>query len=107
LLGVCAAIAESFERIHRTNLVQMGVLPLQFRKGENAESLGLTGREVFDIEGIGKGITPGQTVTVRAKRDDGSVATFQATVRIDSHIEVEYYRHGGVLPFVLRKLISS
>ena len=107
LLGVRAAIAESFERIHRTNLVQMGVLPLQFKPGENTASLGLTGHEVFDIEGIGKGITPGQTVTVRARREDGSTVTFQATVRIDSNIEVEYYRHGGVLPFVLRRLISS
>ena len=107
LLGVRAAVAESFERIHRTNLVQMGVLPLQFRKGENAESHGLTGREIFDIEGIGKGISPGQTVTVRARREDASTVTFQATVRIDSNIEVEYYRHGGVLPFVLRRLMSS
>lgn len=107
LLGVRAAIAESFERIHRTNLVQMGVLPLQFRKGENAESLGLTGREVFDIDGIGKGLTPGQTVIARARREDGSTVTFQATVRIDSNIEVEYYRHGGVLPFVLRRLLAG
>ncbi len=107
LLGVRAAIAESFERIHRTNLVQMGVLPLQFKRGENAESLGLTGREVFDIEGVAKGVTPGQSVTVRARREDGSVVTFQATVRIDSHIEVEYYRHGGVLPFVLRRLLAG
>jgi len=106
LLGVRASIAESFERIHRTNLVQMGVLPLQFKPGENTQSLGLTGREVFDIEGIEKGITPGQTVTVRARGEGGPSVTFQATVRIDSGIEVEYYRHGGVLPFVLRRLMT-
>jgi aconitate hydratase len=107
LLGVRAVLAESFERIHRTNLVQMGVLPLQFRKGENVDSLGLTGREVFDIEGIGKGIAPGQTVTVRARGEPRGTVTFQATARIDSTIEVEYYRHGGVLPFVLRRLIEA
>ncbi len=102
LLGVRAVIAESYERIHRTNLVCMGVLPLQFRHGENAESLGLTGREVYDVEGLGDGSA--NSVTVRAVADDGSEKTFEARVRIDTPQEVEYYRHGGILHYVLRQL---
>ncbi|MBI4318068.1 MAG: aconitate hydratase [Chloroflexi bacterium] len=107
LLGVRAIIAESYERIHRSNLVGMGILPLQFRPGENRQSLGLTGREVYDVAGISKGLKPGQELTVRARRDDGGEITFQTVVRIDSTIEVEYYRNGGVLQTVLRQLLRG
>ncbi len=106
LLGVRAAIAESFERIHRSNLVGMGVLPLQFREGDNAASLGLTGYETFDIDGIADGIKPGMFVTVRARSDDGKEKTFQTAMRIDTPYEVQYYRHGGILQYVLRQLIG-
>ena len=98
LLGVRAVIAESFERIHRSNLVGMGVLPLQFLDGENAESLGLTGEEEFSITGVEGG--EAKEVTVRA--DDKE---FKARVRIDTPKEVHYYQHGGILPFVLRSLL--
>jgi len=108
LLGVKAVIAASFERIHRSNLVGMGVLPLEFPPGESAEGLGLTGREVFAIEGLAEGIESGfrdgRTVTVRAKGDDGAEKTFQATVRLDTPNEIIYYRHGGILHYVLRQL---
>jgi aconitate hydratase len=104
LLGVRAAIAESFERIYRSNLIGMGVLPLQFRAGESLSSLGLTGRERFDIEGIAGGVTPGMEVSVRATSDDGKVTTFTAIARIDTPVEAEYYLHGGILPYVLRQL---
>jgi aconitate hydratase len=108
LLGVRAVIAESYERIHRSNLVGMGVLPLQFKAEENAETLGLTGAETFAIEGaagaIGNGFKDGRTVTVRATSEEGAEVTFTATIRIDTPQEVEYYRHGGILPYVLRKL---
>ena len=100
LLGVRAVIAQSFERIHRSNLVGMGVLPLQFPEGESAESLGLTGEEEFFITGLGDGSE--KEVTVRA--DD---TEFKARVRIDTPKEVEYYRHGGILPFVLRQLLAK
>ncbi|HHO69684.1 MAG TPA: aconitate hydratase AcnA [Gammaproteobacteria bacterium] len=102
LLGVRAVVAESYERIHRSNLVGMGILPLQFLDGENAQSLGLTGRERYDIEGLGDGSA--KQVTVTATADDGSTTTFQARVRIDTPQEVEYYRHGGILHYVLRQL---
>ena len=102
LLGVRAVIAESYERIHRTNLVCMGVLPLQFQEGDNAQSLGLGGRETFHIEGLGDGSA--KTVQVRAVAEDGSEKTFEARVRIDTPQEVEYYRHGGILQYVLRQL---
>ncbi|MGA9627961.1 MAG: aconitate hydratase AcnA [Bryobacteraceae bacterium] len=102
LLGVRAVIAESFERIHRTNLVGMGVLPLQFRAGENAAGLGLTGRETFHIEGVG-----GRTATVRAVAADGSEKHFTVDVRVDTPQEVEYYRNGGILPYVLRQLAAG
>ncbi len=105
LLGVRAVIAESYERIHRTNLVCMGILPLQFRDGESADSLGLTGREVFDIEGLGDGTA--KEVTVTATAEDGNKSTFTARVRIDTPKEVEYYRHGGILHYVLRQLAGS
>jgi len=106
LLGVQAALAESFERIHRSNLVGMGVLPLQFKEGETAASLGLTGFETFDIEGIAAGIKPGMMVDVRARAEDGSVKQFQAVVRIDTPYEIHYYQHGGILQYVLRQLIG-
>ncbi len=105
LLGVRAVIAESYERIHRTNLVCMGILPLQFRDGESAASLGLTGREVFDIEGLGDGTA--KEVTVTATGEDGNQTTFTARVRIDTPKEVEYYRHGGILHYVLRQLAAK
>ena len=104
LLGVRAVIAESYERIHRTNLVCMGVLPLQFKDGDTAESLGLSGKETFDIEGLGDGSA--KLVTVRAVADDGSEKTFQVHVRIDTPQEIEYYRHGGILHYVLRQLAA-
>ncbi len=107
LLGIRAAIAESFERIHRSNLVGMGILPLQFMPGENKESLGLTGREVYDIEGIEKGLKPHQEVTVRVTREDGSTFSFQTIARLDSPIDVTYYENGGILPTVLRKLLQD
>ncbi len=104
LLGIRAVIAESFERIHRSNLVGMGVLPLQFLDGQNRASLGLTGRETFAIAGIAEDLTPGKLITVTATRDDGTQQTFQVRSRLDSAIDSEYYRHGGILPFVLRRL---
>lgn len=107
LLGVRAAIAESFERIHRSNLVGMGILPLQFRQGENKESLGLTGREVFDIVGIEQGLKPRQEVTVKVTREDGSTFSFQTLARLDSPIDVTYYENGGILLTVLRRLMKA
>jgi aconitate hydratase len=101
LLGVRAIIAESYERIHRSNLVGMGVLPLQYLPGENAASLGLTGRERFTIENLQAHLVPGSTIIVRAEREDGSAISFQALVRINSDMEVRYYRHGGILNFIL------
>ena len=106
LLGVKAVIAESFERIHRSNLVGMGVLPLVFQPGENAESLGLTGRETFDILGIDGDLKPRQKLTVRATREDGSVLEFQAIARLDTPVDVDYYKNGGILPAVLRNLVK-
>ena len=100
LLGVRAVIAESFERIHRSNLVGMGVLPLQFPEGESAESLGLTGEETFSITGIDGGEATEVTVTAGDKE-------FTARVRIDTPKEVEYFRHGGILQFVLRQLAAN
>ncbi|HYM55147.1 MAG TPA: aconitate hydratase, partial [Solirubrobacteraceae bacterium] len=112
LLGVRAVIAQSFERIHRSNLVGMGVLPLQFPEGQSAQSLGLTGEEVFGIEGIAaavEGVAGGGArldVDVRAERDDGTTAGFAARVRIDTPREAEYFRHGGILQYVLRGLLA-
>ena len=108
LLGVKAAIAESFERIHRTNLVGMGVLPLQFQPGENAASLRLTGKETFHVEGVAAAMEGGRRkATVRAVREDGFEKSFQVDVRVDTPQEVEYYRNGGILPFVLRQLAGA
>jgi aconitate hydratase len=106
LLGVCAAIAESFERIHRSNLIGMGVLPLQFEPGQSLASLGLTGRERFDIEGVAA-VSAGTRLSVRATADDGKETVFSAITRIDTPVEVEYYRHGGILPYVLRQLAGA
>ncbi|MER3398533.1 MAG: aconitate hydratase, partial [Chloroflexota bacterium] len=106
LLGVKAVLAESYERIHRSNLVGMGVLPLQFKPGENRETLGLTGHEVYDIEGIAAGLRPRAELTVRAHRPDGTTLTFQVIARVDTPIEVEYYRHGGILPYVIRQMLK-
>jgi aconitate hydratase len=106
LLGVRAVIARSFERIHRSNLVMMGVLPLQFREGESAASLGLTGQETFEILGISDTMAPKSEVTVIATADDGTQKTFTAIARIDTPVEVEYYRNGGILPTVLRKFLN-
>ena len=104
LLGVRAVIAESFERIHRSNLVGMGVLPLEYMDGATAESLGLDGRETFDVTGIGDGLEPGCTVDVTATAEDGTTTAFQAMVRLDSDVDVEYYSNGGILQTVLRKM---
>ena len=104
LLGVKAVIAESFERIHRSNLVGMGVLPLEYQNGASAQSLGLTGRETFDITGVADGLAPGESVDVLATAEDGTETRFQATVRLDSDVDVEYYSNGGILQTVLRKM---
>jgi aconitate hydratase len=106
LLGVRAVIAESYERIHRSNLIGMGVLPLQFRDGESAESLGLSGRELFDVRDIEAGLKPGQELTMSVRSDAGKAQEFQARVRIDTPDELEYYRHGGILQYVLRQLLG-
>jgi aconitate hydratase len=109
LLGVRAVIAESYERIHRSNLVGMGVAPLEFLPGDTAESLGLSGRESYDVEGLAAGLAndfaDGREGTVRARRDDGGETVFRARIRLDTPQEVEYYRHGGILQYVLRSLL--
>jgi len=107
LLGVRAVIAESYERIHRSNLVGMGVLPLQFLEGQSKETLGLTGKETFEIKGIAAGLTPGQTISVKVTGADGTSRSFEARVRIDTPNELEYFRHGGILPYVLRQLAGK
>jgi aconitate hydratase len=111
LLGVRAVLAESYERIHRSNLVGMGVLPLQFRPGQSVAQLGLTGEEVYDLEGLPKllanNFADGREVTVHVRRPDGGTITFQAVVRIDTPQEVRYYQHGGILQYVLRQLLAQ
>jgi len=107
LLGVKAVLAESYERIHRSNLIGMGVLPLQFKPGENAESLGLTGFETYDIEGIDDDLQPMQEVTVRARNAEGSETAFSMIARVDSPVEVKYYRNGGILHAVLRDMLTD
>ncbi|MGH2392325.1 MAG: aconitate hydratase, partial [Candidatus Limnocylindria bacterium] len=107
LQGVRAVIAESYERIHRSNLVGMGILPLQFRTGESAEALGLTGRETFTIRGVAAGLQPRQELTVQARGEEGALQTFQAIARLDGPVDVEYFRQGGVLQTVLRRLAAS
>jgi aconitate hydratase len=105
LLGVKAVIAESFERIHRSNLIGMGVLPLMFKDGQNAQSLGLTGKESFEIIGLNGGAA--KMVTVVATPPNGAPIKFEARVRIDTPKEREYFQHGGILHYVLRQLASS
>jgi aconitate hydratase len=107
LLGVRAVIARSFERIHRSNLVGMGVLPLELGAGESAERLGLTGEEVFDVLGIAEGLAPKKSLTVRATAAEGRVTTFSVTCRIDTPNELDYYLAGGILPFVLLRLATE
>jgi aconitate hydratase len=104
LLGVRAVIAESYERIHRSNLVGMGVLPLEFQAGQTRESLGLTGHEVFDIEGVST-LSPKKLITVKAKLAGGQGKTFSTIARADTPEEVVYYRHGGILQYVLRSML--
>jgi len=106
LLGVRAVIAESYERIHRSNLVGMGVLPLQFHPGESAESLGLDGRETYTVRGIAEGLRPGQDLGVEVQREDGSTFSFDARVRIDAEAEIEYYVNGGIMPMVFRQMLA-
>jgi aconitate hydratase len=107
LLGIKAVIAESFERIHRSNLIGMGVLPLVFKPGKSVASLGLTGREVFSIEGLDDALKPLSEVTVRARRQDGSQASFKAIARLNTAIEVDIFRNGGILHRVLRNLLEG
>ena len=106
LLGVKAVVAASFERIHRSNLVGMGVLPLQFVEGTNAQTLKLDGSEIFSITGLSDTIEPGQMLTLEIKRNDGTEEKVPVKLRIDTPIEVDYYRHRGILPFVLRELME-
>jgi aconitate hydratase len=107
LLGVRAVIAISFERIHRSNLVGMGVLPLEFVKGSSWESLGLTGEETYEIGGLDATLKPLSTLTVTATAADGTKREFPCRLRIDTPVELEYYRHGGILQTVLRKLLAN
>jgi aconitate hydratase len=107
LLGVKAVIAESFERIHSSNLVNMGVLPLQFKAGCSAASLKLTGQELYDVRGVANDLKPGGEVEVSATGADGRLTRFAATVRIDTPEELSAYRHGGILPYVARQLLKA
>jgi aconitate hydratase len=107
LLGVRAVLAKSFERIHRSNLVGMGVLPLEFAAGVGADTLGLTGRETFDIGGVAKDLAPGKRLQVTATAEDGSKKTFTVVCRIDTPNEVDYYQHGGILQFVVRQILAT
>ncbi|MEP6936526.1 MAG: aconitate hydratase, partial [Chthoniobacterales bacterium] len=106
LLGVKAVIAASFERIHRSNLVGMGVLPLQFADGTSAQSLGLDGTEIYSLPDLADAIEPGQMMTLEITRRDNESESVPVKLRIDTPIEVDYYRHGGILPFVLRELMA-
>ncbi|HEX2260145.1 MAG TPA: aconitate hydratase AcnA [Candidatus Binatia bacterium] len=107
LLGIKAVIAESFERIHRSNLIGMGIIPLQFKAGENLKSLGLTGFETYEITGIADDLTIGKELGVKATSDDGKIKVFKVTCRIDIPAELDYYRHGGILEYVLRQLLQD
>ncbi|HET6267850.1 MAG TPA: aconitate hydratase, partial [Acidobacteriota bacterium] len=106
LLGVGVVVAQSFERIHRSNLVGMGVLPCQFQEGTDSKTLRLDGTETFDLTGLEKGIRPRQQLTLVIHRKDGSQQSVPVILRIDTPIEVDYYKHGGILPYVLRQLVS-
>jgi aconitate hydratase len=107
LLGVKAVVAVSFERIHRSNLVGMGVLPCQFKDGTTAQTLKLDGTEMFSVFGLNDAIKPRQDLTLEIKRASGQTERVPVTLRIDTPIEVDYYRHGGILPFVLRQLVAK
>ena len=107
LLGVRAVVAQSFERIHRSNLVGMGVLPLQFKDGVNAQTLKLDGSEIYDVLGLNTQLKPQQDLTLRITRANGSVENVPVACRIDTPIEIDYYQHGGILPFVLRQLVAG
>jgi len=107
LLGVKAVVAQSFERIHRSNLVGMGVLPLQFKDGTTAQSLKLDGSETYDIVGLDANIKPQQDLTLKITRKDGSIENVAVRCRIDTPIEIDYYQHGGILPYVLRQLVAK
>jgi aconitate hydratase len=107
LLGVKAVIARSFERIHRSNLVGMGVLPLQFKDGDSHQLLGLRGDETFSIYGVNADLKPQQDMRLHIKRADGTTRDVTVLCRIDTPIEVDYYKHGGILPFVLRELMAG
>jgi aconitate hydratase len=107
LLGIELVIAESYERIHRSNLIGMGVLPLQYMPGENAAFLGLDGSEIYTTQGLNDSLTPGQIITIHAQKGDGSVTTFQTICRIDTPVEVDYYRNGGILHTVLRNFLKA
>jgi aconitate hydratase len=105
MLGVRAVLAESFERIHRSNLVGMGVMPLVFETGQTADTLGISGRETFDLSGLTGELKPRQKLKLRATREDGSVVEFSAIARLDTPVDVDYYRNGGILQTVLRNLV--
>ena len=107
LLGVHVVIAQSFERIHRSNLAGMGLLPLEFLSGESADTLGLTGEEIFEVPDLNEGLRPQQVLKVRALKADGSVKEFSGLCRLDTPVEIDYYRNGGVLQTVLRKLLAG
>jgi len=107
LLGVKAVVAQSFERIHRSNLVGMGVLPLQFKEDTSAQTLKLDGTEKYDVLGLGSSLKPQQDLTLRISRTNGAVENVPVTCRIDTPIEIEYYQHGGILPYVLRQLLAA
>jgi len=107
LLGVKAVVAQSFERIHRSNLVGMGVLPLQFQEGARAQSLHLDGSETFDVLGLTDDLKPQQDLSLRIARANGETQDVPVRCRIDTPIEIDYYRHGGILPFVLRQLLGE
>ena len=107
LLGVKAVCVRSYERIHRSNLVGMGVLPLQFKGTDSAQTLGLTGEEMIDVTGIENGIRPQMDVKLVIHRKDGSIKEVPVLLRIDTPIEVDYYQHGGILPFVLREILGK
>jgi len=107
LLGVRVVVAQSFERIHRSNLVGMGVLPLQFHEGTSAETLQLDGTESYDLVGLNENLKPQQEFTLHIRRKDGKTVDVPVRSRIDTPIEVEYYKHGGILPYVLRQLLAG
>ena len=107
LLGVKAVVSESYERIHRSNLIGMGILPLQFKEGESAASLGLTGSEIISITGFADNLQPGQTATMEWIDQSGTTRSTELLIRIDAPIEVEYYQHGGILDYVIRNLMAD